>query len=54
MISNEKLTLLSNLIYYQESVAKLRQWVANLSHDMTKSTKLVCAQRRLRSAWASA
>ena len=25
-----------------------------MSHDMTKPTKLVCAQRRLRSAWASA
>ena len=25
-----------------------------LSHDMTKPTKWVCAQRRLRSAWASA
>ena len=25
-----------------------------MSHDMTKSTKWVCAQRRLRSAWASA
>ena len=24
-----------------------------LSHDMTKPTKLVCAQRKLRSAWAS-
>ena len=29
--------------------------VANkISHDMTKPTKWVCAQRRLRSAWASA
>ena len=26
----------------------------NLSHDMIKPTKSVCAQRRLRSAWASA
>ena len=26
----------------------------HLSHDMTKPTKWVCAQRRLRSAWASA
>ena len=26
----------------------------NMSHDMTKPTKWVCAQRRLRSAWASA
>ena len=26
----------------------------NLSHDMTKPTKWVCAQRRLTSAWASA
>ena len=25
-----------------------------MSHDMTKPTKWVCAQRRLRSAWASA
>ena len=27
---------------------------SSLSHDMTKPTKWVCAQRRLRSAWASA
>ena len=26
----------------------------NISHDMTKPTKWMCAQRRLRSAWASA
>ena len=26
----------------------------NMSHDMTKPTKWVCAQQRLRSAWASA
>ena len=26
----------------------------NMSHDTTKPTKWVCAQRRLRSAWASA
>ena len=26
----------------------------DMSHDMTKPTKWVCAQRRLRSAWASA
>ena len=26
----------------------------NMNHDMTKATKWVCAQRRLRSAWASA
>ena len=26
----------------------------NMSHDMTKLTKWVCAKRRLRSAWASA
>ena len=26
----------------------------DMSHDMTKLTKGLCAQRRLRSAWASA
>ena len=29
-------------------------WHNQFSHDMTKPTKWVCAQRRLRSAWASA
>ena len=28
--------------------------IQDMSHDMTKPTKLLCAQRRLRSAWASA
>ena len=37
-----------------ESEAKLRQVWQHLSHDMTKPTMWPCAQRRLRSAWASA
>ena len=32
----------------------LRKLKTNLSHLMTKPTKWLCAQRRLRSAWASA
>ena len=29
-------------------------WIRYMSHDMTKPTKWLCAQRRLRSVWASA
>ena len=32
----------------------LRQFILQISRDMTKPTKWLCAQRRLRSAWASA
>ena len=50
------------LLTWQKSiVVKCKQeylWTQHLkqylSHDMTKPTKWVCAQRRLRSAWASA
>ena len=38
---------LATVRYYQGSKQQL-------SHDMTKPTKRVCAQRRLRSAWATA
>ena len=37
---------------YGKSINKL--YNKNLNRDMTKPTKWVCAQRRLRSAWASA
>ena len=35
-------------------IGRLDSSVGKLSHDMTKPTKWVCAQRRFRSAWASA
>ena len=40
-------TAKSNLLYERMSIR-------HMSRDMTKPTKSVCAQRRLRSAWASA
>ena len=36
------------------SMSNAYQNLKKMSHDMTKPTKWVCAQRRLRSAWASA
>ena len=36
------------------STVSIRDVTQYLSHDMTKPTKWVCAQRRLRSAWAPA
>ena len=41
---------------YQQISHKIyhKTWQQHFSHDMTKPTKWVCAQRRLRSAWASA
>ena len=38
-----------NLLLYSN-----RTYIIHMSHNMTKPTKWVCAQRRLRSAWASA
>ena len=37
-----------------ESHTSIVRYIVYMSHDMTKPTKWVCAQRRLRSAWASA
>ena len=42
-VDNEKVML---IIFSQEN--------SNMSRDMTKPTKRVCAQRRLKSAWVSA
>ena len=49
------------LLYLTSLIWNRQHWLCRaiiatlqLSRDMTKPTKLVCAQRRLRSAWASA
>ena len=59
---NNKIKFLWKRICYQSIPDNMTAWWKNvrwcwtlyLSHDMTKQTNWVCAQRRLRSAWASA
>ena len=41
-------------ISFISSISLLRTWWTQMSRFMTKQTKWLCAQQRLRSAWASA
>ena len=43
-----------NLTFYCEYKTEAKTVIMNMGRDMTKPTKWVCAQRRLRSAWTSA
>ena len=57
LAGHEAVIWISSLIHYwqkKKKKATVNQTKIWLNRDMTKSTKWVCAQRRLRSAWASA
>ena len=49
--NNENIECALHLIWHVDTIVNT---LTNLSHDMTKRTKWVCIQRRLRSEWAPA